>query len=132
MLLQEKKNYYESNNDDESLVEIEEEKIVNLQKAKIDFKGLYYSLDGHNFFKRVDRYYNKKLIFPFFIYTTLFNLFEIILNIILLTCIRKQSNEYNTFQRIFTFSLNMIYIIFIHFMATFTITKLKIQTYIYY
>ena len=132
MLLQEKKNYYESNNDNESLVEIEEEKIVNLQKAKIDFKGLYYSLDGHNFFKRVDRYYNKKLIFPFFIYTTLFNLFEIILNIILLTFIRKQLNKYNTFQRIFTFSLNMIYIIFIHIMATCTITKLKIQTYIYY
>ena len=95
MLLQEKKNYYDLNNDDDSLIEIEEKKIMNLKKAKIDFKGLYYSLDGHNFFKRVDRYYNKKLIFPFFIYATFFNLFEIVLNIILLTYLRKQPNEYS-------------------------------------
>ena len=132
MLLQEKKNYYDLNNDDDSLIEIEEKKIMNLKKAKIDFKGLYYSLDGHNFFKRVDRYFNKKLIFPFFIYATFFNLFEIVLNIILLTYLRKQPNEYSKAERISTFLLNMIYIIFIHFMATFTIIKLKIQTYIYY
>ena len=132
MLLQEKKNYYDLNNDDDSLIEIEEKKIMNLKKAKIDFKGLYYSLDGHNFFKRVDRYYNKKLIFPFFIYATFFNAFEIIFNIILLVAIRKESNKYDPSQRAITLIFNMIYLLFIHFLATFTIVKLKIQTYIYY
>jgi hypothetical protein len=107
-------------------------KTLNLKKAKFDLEGLYYSLDGHNIFKRVYRYYNLKLIFPFFIYATFFNLFEIVLNIILLTYLRKQPNEYSKAERISTFLLNMIHIIFIHFMATFTIIKLKIQTYIYY
>lgn len=107
-------------------------KSFNLKKAKFDLEGLYYSLDGHNIFKRVYRYYNKKLIFPFFIYATFFNLFEIIFNIILLVAIRRQSNDYDSFQRGLTLALNMIYILFIHFLATFTVVKLKIQTYIYY
>ena len=94
-------------------------------------ENLYYSLDGHNIFKRVFRY-NKKLIFPFFIYATFFNAFEIIFNIILLVAIRKQSNDYTPFQRGLTLVLNMIYLLFIHVLATFTVVKLKIQTYIYY
>ena len=36
----------------------EEMKTLNLKKAKFDLEGLYYSLDGHNIFKRVYRYYN--------------------------------------------------------------------------
>ena len=93
---------------------------------------LYYSLDGHNIFKRVFRYYNKKLIFPFFIYATFFNAFEIIFNIVLLAAIRRPSNDYKPFERTLTLLLNMIYLLFTHFLATFTVVKLKIQTYIYY
>lgn len=130
--MQEKKNYYEANDAGESLVEIEEMKTLNLKKAKFDMEGLYYSLDGHNIFKRVYRYYNLKLIFPFFIYATFFNAFEIIFNIILLVAIRKESNKYDPSQRAITLIFNMIYLLFIHFLATFTIVKLKIQTYIYY
>ena len=71
--MQEKKNYYEANDAGESLVEIEEMKTLNLKKAKFDLEGLYYSLDGHNFFKRKDRYKGKIFLLICFGYLSLYN-----------------------------------------------------------
>ena len=132
MLLKEKANYYGANNSGESLVEIEENKALELKKLKFDLKELYYSLDGHIIFKRSSRYYYKTFLIIIFLFMTLFNIFEITFNVLLLVVFRKASNTYSTVERILTLSLNMIYIVLIHFWVTVTVIKLKIQTYIYY
>ena len=95
-------------------------------------KRLYYSLDNHNIFKRVDRYHYKKTLLGFFIFLFAYNLFEILFNIILFFFIRKQSKEYNDFERKATLFINMVHIIIIQILATLTIVKRKIKTYIYY
>jgi hypothetical protein len=46
--------------------------------------------------------------------------------------IRKQSKEYNDFERKATLFINMVHIIIIQILATLTIVKRKIKTYIYY
>lgn len=132
MLLKEKANYYGANNSGESLVEIEENKALELKKLKFDLKELYYSLDGHNIFKRSSRYYYKTFLINIFLFMTLFNIFEITFNVLLLVVFRKASNTYSTVERILTLFLNMIYIVLIHVWVTVTVIKLKIQTYIYY
>ena len=132
MLLKEKANYYAANNSGESLVEIEENKALELKKLKFDLRELYYSLDGHNIFKRSSRYYYKTFLIIIFLFMTLFNIFEITFNVLLLVVFRKASNTYSTVERILTLSLNMIYIVLIHVWVTVTVIKLKIQTYIYY
>jgi hypothetical protein len=132
LLLKEKANYYGTNNSGESLVEIEEKKANELKKLKFDPKRLYYSLDGHNIFKRSSRYYYKGFLSLTFLFMTLFNLFEIFFNILLLSVFRRSSNSYTETERTITLLLNMLYICLIHAWVTLTVIKLKIQTYIYY
>jgi hypothetical protein len=61
----------------------------------------------------------------------LFNIFEISFNVIFFFY-RHNSEDFNKTNRIITLVPNMAYIITIQFLATITIIKKKIITYIYY
>ena len=76
LLCEEKNNFYLVHNHSMP-PELEESKIKTIAK-QFKLEGLYYSLDNHNIFKRVDRFRQKiKLIIIFFI-LVFFNLFEVI------------------------------------------------------
>ena len=133
LLMEEKQNFYEKNNVGEPLLEMEENKLKNIKKTKLNLKGLYYSLDNHNIFKRVDRYksmYIFKIIL--FLYLVGFNSFEIIFNIVLFYSAQKHSNDYTKGERILTLIFNMMNIIVIQILASITVLKLKINILIYY
>jgi hypothetical protein len=113
-----------------ALGEIEEKKIEEMNE--LIPKRLYYSLDNHNIFKRHDRYYYKKTLMASFAFLCAYNISEIILNIVILLVYDKSSANYEYYQRILPLMLNMIHIIVIQFLASITVVKLKIKTYIYY
>ena len=126
---EEKKNYYNN----EYLVEIGDMQLKKMtEEKKFLLKNIYYDLDGHNIFNRIDRYNNKKIIFMVcFVYLTGFNLFEVIDSFVLYLG-KYDSDSFNTANRIATLTSNMIYITFILILTTFTIVKMKIETCIYY
>jgi len=127
LLLKQKDNYYGDN----TLQIIEEEKLNSVIKTKLEFDNIYYSLDGHNFFKRKDRYKNKyALIVSFFLFS-IYNAFEFIENIIQFAQ-KKNSNKYSSASRITTLLFNMFNIFNILFLTTITIIKLRVHTVVYY
>jgi hypothetical protein len=83
--LKEKNNFYGDN----SLQIIEEEKFKEINYKLFSFKTIYYSLDGHNFFKRRDRFENKIVLIICFAYLSLYNVFEIIEGFVLLALKKK-------------------------------------------
>ena len=137
--MQEKKNFYINNYEDESMVKIEEKRLnvllksKKVRKANMEIDGIYYSLDNHNLFKRIDRYNWKYFYFPVVLFglMTLFNFSEIILNIVFFIT-RIQSEDYDNWTRIVTLMSNMIYISLVQIMASFTIPKFEVRTIIYY
>lgn len=130
LLLQEKHYFYLNNNKSPPL-EIEENKINKIiQKYNLD--GIYYSLDKKNIFKRADRYEPKiKLIILFGILVT-FHLFELIFNILMLTYIKKASDKFDSWERISTSFVSILNILVTLTLSTITMTKLRIQSYIFY
>ena len=130
--MEEKGNFYRINNIDNSIFEIEKKKFKNFIRLKTyKLEELYYSLDSHNIFKRIDRYYLRKRFIALFSIMSLFNISEIILSISFLF-VQKESENYDTYQRIMTLFSNMIYILLIQLMSYFTVSKTDINTYIYY
>ena len=133
LLMEEKQNFYDKNKGSAPLLDIEEIKLKNIKKAKLNVEGLYYSLDNHNIFKRVDRYKSLYILKIFlFFYLVAFNSFEIIFNIVLFFFSRKPSTDYTKGERIVTLVFNMANIIVIQILASITVLKLKINTSIYY
>ena len=130
--MEEKGNFYRINNIDNSIFEIEKKRFNNFIRLKTyKLEELYYSLDSHNIFKRIDRYYLRKRFIALFSIMSLFNISEIILSISFLF-VQKESENYYTYQRIMTLFSNMIYILLIQLMSYFTVSKTDINTYIYY
>lgn len=130
--MEEKGNFYRINNIDNSIFEIEKKRFNNFIRLKTyKLEELYYSLDSHNIFKRLDRYYLRKRFIALFSIMSLFNISEIILSISFLF-VQKESENYDTYQRIMTLFSNMIYILLIQLMSYFTVSKTDINTYIYY
>lgn len=130
--MEEKGNFYRINNIDNSIFEIEKKRFNNFIRLKTyKLEELYYSLDSHNIFKRIDRYYLRKRFIALFSIMSLFNISEIILSISFLF-VQKESENYDTYQRIMTLFSNMIYILLIQLMSYFTVSKTDINTYIYY
>lgn len=111
--------------------ELEEIKINNIVKY-YHLDGLYYGLDHHNIFKRADRYKNKIALIIMFGILVAFNLFEIIFYIIMLTFIKKESGEFDDTQRLITAIISLINVFVTFILSSITITKLKIQSYIFY
>ena len=89
-------------------------------------------MDGHNIFKRIDRYKNKIALIILFLILTLFNLFEIVLNILLMTIWKKKTDEIELEPRVITSIITLFHLFAILFLSSITIVKLKIQSYIYY
>lgn len=130
--MEEKGNFYRINNIDNSIFETEKKRFNNFIRLKTyKLEELYYSLDSHNIFKRIDRYYLRKRFIALFSIMSLFNISEIILSISFLF-VQKESENYDTYQRIMTLFSNMIYILLIQLMSYFTVSKTDINTYIYY
>ena len=124
--------YYHENNGNRPL-EVEYRRINNISNT-FHINGLYYSLDHgnhHNIFDRVDRYDQKvKLILCFF-YLTIFNIFEIVINIKLLID-RKSSLLYEEWERIVPGYLSVVNILVTLSLSTITVVKLKIATFSFY
>lgn len=92
---------------------------------------LYYGLDNHNIFKRRDRYKYKKTLIVLFLILVLFNIFEIIFDIVTLN-LKKQTGDFEDLPRLITaiISLTNVFVTFI--LSSMTINKRKIQSYVYY
>ena len=125
--MKEKNNFYGDN----SLQIIEEEKLKEINYKQLSLENIYFSLDGHNFFKRRDRFKYKILLIVCFSYLTLYNAFEIVNGFVLLA-LKAGLNNFDDDNRIATLTINMINIAFILIYTTFTIVKLKIRTIVYY
>lgn len=65
LLYEERNHFYLKNNNIPP--DIDEKKLKNISK-RYHLDGLYYGLDNHNVFKRIDRYKKKLSLFYFFHY----------------------------------------------------------------
>ena len=110
--------------------ELEESKIEDVAKL-YKLEGLYYSLDNHNIFKRVDRFRHKIKLIIMFILLVSFNLFEVIFNILSLT-FKHKKDEFSDPKRFFTTFVSLLNILVTLILSTITTTKLKIGTTIFY
>jgi hypothetical protein len=124
--LKEKDKYYE----EKSLIDLEEKKQKKIRN-KFKLQKIYYSLDGKNIFKRVDRYYYKNFLIFVFSILNIYSAIEFISSIYLLVT-NDDSKDFSDIHRNVTLSFNMINIIFIEVLATMTVVKKKIETFIYY
>lgn len=125
--MKEKDNFYRN----KSFQIIEEEKLDTIIKRKILLDNIYFSLDGHNFFKRKYRFRHKVFLIICFAYFSLFNLFEFIEGFTMFA-LKKKSDEFGTGNRNATLILNMVNLGFILVLTTYTVVKLKVHTIIYY
>ena len=100
-------------------------------KRNFILENFYFSLDGHNFFKRKDRYRHKIFLLVCFGYFVFYNIFEIIENLVRLAE-KRNSADYQNSRRIGTLIINMINIIFILLLTTYTVVKARVFTVIYY
>ncbi len=124
--MKEKDKYYE----EKSLIDLEEKKQKKIRN-KFKLQKIYYSLDGKNIFKRVDRYYYKNFLIFVFSILNIYSAIEFISSIYLLVT-NDDSKDFSDIHRNVTLSFNMINIIFIEVLATMTVVKKKIETFIYY
>lgn len=150
----EQQNYYYFINNNKleinSLEQLAIDKIINDEKQRYYLNNIYYSTDGQNIFKRVDRYRHKLLLIIIFSFLTLINIHEIIFNSIHLykkidpdnpdKDINKKLNNsdagskskpYNNWN-IFSEFLCDFYILTIHFLSFYIFCKFGIDTKIYY
>ena len=131
MLFIHKENFYKINKQDESIVEVEKIRLKNILKSDLNLKGIYYSLDDHNIFKRIDRYHHRILLLIIFCLLSGLNLFEIGFNIYFFID-KRNSDQFDKKLRIATIFPNIIYIFLIQILATFLVVKRKVETLIYY
>ena len=94
-------------------------------------KDIYYNLDGQNIFKRVHRYRHKIIFLVVFLYLAFMNLFDFGFNIYLIID-KPDYNIEGDANRKALLLFNMIYIMLVLILTTFTNVKLEIQTKIYY
>jgi len=131
LLFKEKENFYKINNQDESIINIEKIHLKSIIESDLNLTKIYYNLDNHNLFKRIDRYHYRKTLLGIFTILSGLNIFEIGFNIYFFFD-KKNSDYYSKEQRIATIFPNIFYIITIQCLATLVIVKRKIETLIYY
>lgn len=88
-------------------------------------------MDNHNIFKRTDRYKHKIMLSIIFGLLVIFNIFEIVYNIILLTN-KKKSDDFSDNQRLITSFMSLFNLLIILILSTLTTTKLKIRSTVFY
>ena len=131
---------------------LEIDKIMNNKEYRFYPKNIYYSLDGHNIFKRVDRYRHKLFLIIVFSFLILLNLHELIFNLVHLFNkidpdypdqkvhtdhqYKKDEgtpkNDYYSLWNIASEFLGDLYILGIHLLAIYIFCKFGIETKIYY
>lgn len=111
---------------------------MNDKKVHYKPKNIYYSLDGQNIFKRVDRYRHKSSLVWLFCILILINFHEIIFNAIHLILgldpdqpDQKGKGLYYNWNIGSEFLCDS-YIIIIHFLSFYIFCKFGIDTKIYY
>ena len=92
---------------------------------------MYYNLDNHSIFKRIDRYEHKIKLIILFSISTFYNFFEIISNIVLLSR-GPNKDDYKEKEYLFPACFSLLNILVIFILSTFTIMKLKIRSYVFY
>lgn len=97
-----------------------------------NLKGIYFSLDGHNLFKRVDRYEHKILLIIIFSILVCLNLFELFFNFISLTAWKKKPEDFSSNMRLIISFISLLNISATLSLSTLATTKLKIQSCIFY
>ena len=130
-LLYEERNHFYLNNDIPRLPTDINEKKLKIISKRYHLDGLYYGLDNHNVFKRIDRYKHKIALIILFSSLVIFNSFEIIFHIIMLQK-RKKSEEYIKSERIATSVVSLVNILISLILSTITMIKLKIKSSIFY
>ena len=136
-LLFEEKYFYlnaqSKGSDFEKMYEAEERKIKNISN-KYHLDNIYYSLDNDskNIYKRMDRYYFKIRLTILFSILVAFNLFEIVVSLLLLTVLKSTYKDFDNSHRIFSPFVSISNILATLLLTSMTINKLKIQTYIFY
>ena len=130
-LLYEERNHFYLNNDIPRLPTDINEKKLKIISKRYHLDGLYYGLDNHNAFKRIDRYKHKIALIILFSSLVIFNSFEIIFHIIMLQK-RKKSEEYIKSERIATSVVSLVNILISLILSTITMIKLKIKSSIFY
>ena len=108
------------------------EKTIKVISNKYHLDGLYYGMDNHNIFKRVDRYQQKTFLIIVFSFLSVINLFEIIFNFLFLCVIKKNSDNFSKIERILTSLISLVNIVLIILLSSVTIIKLKIRSSIFY
>lgn len=108
------------------------EKTIKVISNKYHLDGLYYGMDNHNIFKRVDRYQQKTFLTIVFSFLSVINLFEIIFNFLFLCVIKKNSDNFSKIERILTSLISLVNIVLIILLSSVTIIKLKIRSSIFY
>lgn len=109
-----------------------EEKKIKFTSNNFYLKGIYYDLDNHNIFKRVDRYKHKIILIIIFSTQVAFNLFEIIFSIIILTVLKKKSDDFSYSNRFIGSMICLLNIFATLILSSLTVLKLKIKSSIFY
>ena len=129
VLFEEKKHFYK-NDDNNRAPELEEIRVKEISN-RYHLDKIYYDLDNHNIFKRTDRYRFKVLYIILFSLLVIFNIFEIIFNIVMLN-MDKKSEDYTNSERIITSFISILNILVTLILSSFSIIKMKISSSIYY
>jgi hypothetical protein len=141
-LLFEQQNYFYLQNDDLepfSISQLTIDKIISDKNHRYYLKDLYYSLDGQNIFKRVDRYRHKLFLMVIFSILIFINFHEILFNIIHLSkkidpeYPKREENldEYFVWNLISEFLCDC-YILALLILSFYTFCKFGIDTKIYF
>ena len=141
MLLEQQNYYYLQNNDSEpySINQITLDKIIHDKDNRFHLDNLYYSLDGQNIFKRIDRFRHRLLLIIIFAFLILVNFHEIFFNIIHLALkIDPDNPDRGTDKKVF-FKWNLaseflsdFYILALLFLSIYTFCKFGIDTKLYF
>ena len=124
------KKYFYLKNNDNRIPEIEEMRLKSISN-KYHLNGIYYDLDNHNIFKRKDRFRFKKLLIAIFLFLVVFNIFEIIFNIIRLSDPQK-SEDFDKGIRLITSFISLSSILVTLILSSSIIIKMKIESSIFY
>ena len=113
------------------------EQIISDKNQHYYINNLYYSLDGQNIFKRIDRYRHKSLLKIIFYILIFINLHEILFNIIHLSQeidpeYQKNNSDYFFIWNFISEFLCDIYIVALLILSFYTFCKFGIDTKIYF
>lgn len=113
---------------------MEEAKILNITE-RYKLNSIYYNGEKKQIFKRVDRYSPKKYLIIIFLVLTLYNIIEIVYNILFLVIVLEVKFDENMNMKTIKIVLeicSIVNLVAIIALSALTFTKLKIDSLIFY